>query len=159
MRYAIKLKKYGDEYVASCRDLQGFNSIGESIDDALNESIDAVALILQDHIDRRQPIPKASEKKRGEYWVSLPALDVAKIGLYEAMRVNGLRKSDLARKLGMHAPQVERLLDLTHSSKLEQVEAALAALGYRVNLSVEPAEVRGTSKSREIRNCSAQQAV
>lgn len=142
MRYAIKLTKAGDQYVASCRDLQGFNSVGDSVEHALSESIDAVALILQDYIDRREPIPKASDKKRGEYWVSLPALDVAKVGLYEAMRAKGLRKSDLARKLGMHAPQVERLLDLTHKSKLEQVEAALAAVGYRVNVSVEPMESR-----------------
>lgn len=142
MRYAIKLTKHGDQYVASCRDLQGFNSVGDSVEHALSESIDAVALILQDYIDRREPIPKASEKKRGEYVVSLPALDVAKVGLYEAMRAKGLRKSDLARKLGMHAPQVERLLDLTHKSKLEQVEAALTALGYRVNVSVEPMEGR-----------------
>jgi antitoxin HicB len=156
MRYAIKLKKYGDEYVASSRDLQGLNSIGETIEDALNESIDALALILQDHIDRRQPIPVASERKRGEYWVSLPALDVAKIGLYEAMRANGLRKSDLARKLGMHAPQIERLLDLTHSSKLEQVEVALAAVGYRVNLSVEPIDARRAGRLKEGRDCSIQ---
>ncbi|HEV7775331.1 MAG TPA: type II toxin-antitoxin system HicB family antitoxin [Luteibacter sp.] len=142
MRYAIKLTKYNDEYLASCRDLQGFNSIGDSIEHALSESVDAMALILQDHIDRRLPIPKASDKKRGEHWVSLPALDVAKIGLYEAMRMKGLRKSDLARKLGMHAPQVDRLLDLTHKSKLEQVEAALAAVGYRVNVSVEPVDRR-----------------
>jgi antitoxin HicB len=84
----------------------------------------------------------ASDKKRGEYWASLPALDVAKVGLYEAMRAKGLRKSELARKLGMHAPQVERLLDLTHKSKLEQVEAALAAVGYRILVSVEPIEAR-----------------
>ena len=42
----------------------------------------------------------------------------------------------------MHAPQIDRLLDLTHSSKLEQVEAALAAVGYRVNLSVERVDMR-----------------
>lgn len=142
MRYAIKLTKDDGQYVASCRDLQGFNSVGDSVEHALSESIDAMALILQYYIDRREPLPKASDKKRGEYWVSLPALDVAKIGLYEAMRAKGLRKSDLARKLGMHAPQVERLLDLTHKSKLEQVEAALAAVGYRVNVSVEPMERR-----------------
>jgi antitoxin HicB len=42
----------------------------------------------------------------------------------------------------MHAPKVDRLLDLTHKSKLEQVEAALAAVGYRVNVSVEPVDSR-----------------
>jgi len=147
MRYAIKLTKDRGQYVASCRDLQGFNSVGDSVEHAVSESVDAVALILQDFIDRREPIPKSSEKKRGEYWVSLPALDVAKVGLYEAMRSKGLRKSDLARKLGLRAPQVERLLDLTHESKLEQVEAALAAVGYRVHVFVEPFPAYGDYRS------------
>lgn len=31
-------------------------------------------------------------------------------------------------------PQVERLLDLRHSTKIEQVEAALARLGKRLDV-------------------------
>jgi antitoxin HicB len=142
MRYAIKLIKDGDAFVASCRDLPGFNSVGDSESEALRESVDAIALVLQWHIDERRSIPRASEKKRGEHWVGLPALDVAKIGLYEAMRARGMRKSELGRKLGVHAPQVDRLLDLTHKSKLDQVEDALAVLGYRVNVSVERSDSR-----------------
>ncbi|HEY9133659.1 MAG TPA: type II toxin-antitoxin system HicB family antitoxin [Dyella sp.] len=142
MRYAVKLIKDGGAYVASCRDLPAFNSVGESVEEALHESVDAIALVLQWHMDKRRLIPEATEKKRGEYWVSLPALDVAKIGLYQAMLGKDLRKSQLARLLGVHAPQVDRLLSLTHSSKLEQVEDALAKLGFRVNVSVEPMERR-----------------
>jgi antitoxin HicB len=123
-------------YIASCRDLPAFNSVGDSLEEALMESVDAIALVLQWHMDERKPIPKASEKKRGEHWVALPALDVAKIGLYDAMRANGVRKSDLARKLGVHGPQVDRLLSLTHKSKLEQVEQALHLLGCRIELIV-----------------------
>jgi antitoxin HicB len=67
---------------------------------------------------------------------------LAKIGLYEAMQVLRVRKSDLARKLGVHAPQVDRLLDLTHKSKLDQLEDALTVLGYRVKLCVEPLNSR-----------------
>ncbi|HMH67243.1 MAG TPA: type II toxin-antitoxin system HicB family antitoxin [Pinirhizobacter sp.] len=142
MRYAVKIVKDGGAYVATCRDLPAFNSVGDSLAEALQESIDAIALVLQWHMDHREPLPRPSDKKRGEFWVSLPALDVAKIGLYEAMRSRGLRKSSLARKLGVHAPQVDRLLSLTHKSKLDQVEAALAVLGYRVNVSVEPFDGR-----------------
>lgn len=138
MRYAVKLTLDGGTYVSACRDLPAFNSVGDTVEEALRESVDGIALVLQAHMDGRQPIPRATEKKRGEHYVRLPALDVAKIGLYEAMRAKGLRKTDLARLLGVHGPQVDRLLSLTHKSKLEQVEEALARLGYRVNVSVEP---------------------
>lgn len=142
MRYAVKLTEADGAYVATCRDLPAFNSVGDSIEDALRESADAIALALQWHIDERKPIPAATARKRGEHWVELPALDVAKLGLYEAMMAKRLRKADLMRILGVHGPQVDRLLSLVHKSKLEQVEDALARLGYRVNLSVEPADGR-----------------
>jgi antitoxin HicB len=142
MRYAVKLTEANGVYVASCRDLPAFNSVGDSVEEALIESADAIALVLQWHIDERTPIPAPTEKKRGEHWVELPALDVAKVGLYQAMMAKGLRKADLVRILGVHGPQVDRLLSLVHKSKLEQVEDALARLGYRVSLSVEPMDGR-----------------
>jgi antitoxin HicB len=138
MRYAVKLSEADGVHVATCRDLPAFNSVGDSVEEALAESVEAIALVLQWHIDQRTPIPAATEKKRGEHWVALPALDVAKVGLYQAMIAKGLRKADLGRILGVHGPQVDRLLSLCHKSKLEQVEDALAKLGYRVSVSVEP---------------------
>ncbi|ULU25282.1 type II toxin-antitoxin system HicB family antitoxin [Dyella terrae] len=142
MQYAIKLAEADGAFVATCRDLPAFNSVGDTVEEALRESVDAIALVLQSYMDEREPIPTATDKKRGEHWVALPALDVAKVGLYQAMQTKGVRKADLGRMLGMHAPQVDRLLDLAHKSKLEQVEGALAHLGYRVNVSVEPVGVR-----------------
>jgi len=45
----------------------------------------------------------------------------------------------LARLLGVHMPQVDRLLDLRHRSKLEQADAALNAVGYRIEPAVQAA--------------------
>jgi hypothetical protein len=39
------------------------------------------------------------------------------------------RKSELARRLGWHIPQVDRVLNLQHATRLDLAEAALAALG------------------------------
>jgi antitoxin HicB len=50
-----------------------------------------------------------------------------------------MRKADLARLLGVHMPQVDRLLDLRHRSKLEQADAALNAVGYRIEPAVQAA--------------------
>jgi hypothetical protein len=40
-------------------------------------------------------------------------------------------RAELAQRLRWHLPQVNRVLDLRHASQMEQVEAALAALGCR----------------------------
>jgi len=52
----------------------------------------------------------------------------AKIQLYESMRAGRVPKAELARRLGIPRQQIERLLDLRHSSRLEQIEAAFRAI-------------------------------
>jgi antitoxin HicB len=64
----------------------------------------------------------------------------AKAALWLALREQGVSLNELARRLG-HAStlQARRLLDPRHPSRLELIDAALAALGKR--LVVEPADV------------------
>lgn len=64
------------------------------------------------------------------------ALEAVKAGVYQAMIEQGLRKADLARRLGWHAPQVDRLFDLRHASRLDQLEAAAHALGRHIEVRV-----------------------
>jgi antitoxin HicB len=61
---------------------------------------------------------------------------MAKTALYEAMREQGVSRAELARRLGWHLPQVNRVLDLRHASKMEQVETDLATLGLRLVVDV-----------------------
>ena len=96
--------------------------------------------VLSEYINRRREIP-VPRKVRGRHirLVPVPALAEAKIGLYQAMRAAGIRKADLARRLGWQKSQVERLLNLKHSSRLDQIEAALGALRKRLALHIEDA--------------------
>ena len=65
--------------------------------------------------------------------ISMPSIiDDAKIELYRALRASGLRKTELARRMGIHKQQVERLLDLDHTSRIEQLELASRAIGKRL---------------------------
>jgi hypothetical protein len=40
------------------------------------------------------------------------------------MTEQGIKKAELARRLGWHIPQVDRLFDLRHASRLDQIETA-----------------------------------
>ncbi len=44
--------------------------------------------------------------------------------VWNAMLAAGLRKSDLARRLSWHMPQVDRLFDVRHGSRFESMEQA-----------------------------------
>ena len=113
-------------------------TFGEDREEALMRAVDALETALMVYIDRRRPIPKPSPAGKRPT-VSPCALSVAKLSIHQAMIAQGIRKTDLARKLGCHLPQVDRLLDLNHASKLEQLEHALAVLGFSLHLDVRKA--------------------
>ncbi|NWD85702.1 type II toxin-antitoxin system HicB family antitoxin [Pseudomonas sp. K5002] len=123
----------------TCDDLPEFNSAGDDIADALRESVDGIETALSIYVDQRRSIPKASAPAPGQHVVRLPAVTVAKIILWNEMISRDMRKADLCRLLGVHQAQGDRLVDFLHTSKMEQLENALAALGKRLSVSVEAA--------------------
>lgn len=48
-------------------------------------------------------------------------------------------KADLARKLNLSPTVIDRLLSLTHASRIEQIATALAALGKKLVVGVREA--------------------
>lgn len=48
--------------------------------------------------------------------------------LYKTFRASGMRKAEPARRIGIPKSNLDRLFDLSHRSRLEQLEAAFAAL-------------------------------
>jgi antitoxin HicB len=81
-------------------------------------------------------MPRAGAK--GPF-ATLPALTEAKLALYTAMRAGKIGKAELARRLNCHMPQVDRLLDLRHASRLDQLEAAFRVLGKQLSVQVSEA--------------------
>jgi hypothetical protein len=90
---------------------------------------DALESALAMYVAAKEPLPTSSEPQADEVMVPLSALGMAKTALYEAMREQGVGRAELARRLRWHLPQINRVLDLRHASRMEHVEAALAALG------------------------------
>jgi len=113
---------------------------GETVAQCVERAREVLALVLEDIMAENKPIPPA-RRRRGEkvYYVALPALEYAKVELYELMRSMGVTKAGLARRMKVHRQQTDRLLDLRHASRLDQVEAAFAALGKRLNVTVQDA--------------------
>jgi antitoxin HicB len=120
--------------LVTCPDLPEVTTFGEDEDDALLHAEDAIMTALTARIADREPIPVP--RAQGRLVVTLPALVSAKVALYQAMLDDGVRKAELARRLNWKLPQIDRVLDLDHGSRLDQVEAALAALGRRLELKV-----------------------
>jgi antitoxin HicB len=132
--YPATLIKDGDSILVTFRDVPEAITFGADKEEALLNAIDALETGLSFYIDARRPLPLPSKAKRGEVMVSPSALESAKLGLYHAMTEQGIKKAELARRLGWHMPQVDRLFDLRHSSRLDQIEAAALALGRHIEV-------------------------
>jgi len=138
--YAIRFER--DEapgLAVFCRDLPQLNSYGDDEQHAISEAVDAIETTLSIYVDERRAIPEATPAQPDEQVIYLPAVTVAKIVLWNTMIERDMRKADLRRLLGVHQVQGDRLVDFLHTSKMEQIEAALAALGKRLVVSVEAA--------------------
>ena len=97
---------------------------GEEAAEALTQAVDALESAVSMYIEDRRDIPKPSPVKPRGKAVILPALTEAKLALDSTMRANRVGKAELARRLNCRLPQVDRLLDLLHPSRLDQLEAA-----------------------------------
>jgi antitoxin HicB len=140
LRYGVVLTPDDNKTLqVTVPDVPGVNTAGDSEAEALANAGEALLTMLSFFIDERMSIPAAKPLKRGMKPLTLPALPEAKIELYSAMRNAGVSKSELARRLKIHLPQVDRLLDLRHASRLDQLESAFAALGKRLEVAIKDA--------------------
>src|SRR5712664_616457 len=123
-------------FTVTFRDVPEAITEGDSRDEGLLRAEDALESALAMYVAGKEPLPMPSPARPDEVMVPLSALGMAKTALYDAMREQGVGRAELARRLRWHLAQVNRVLDLRHASKMEQVETALAALGLRLIVDV-----------------------
>ena len=134
--YPVLLIPDGDTVMVKFPDVPEALTFGADEDAALLQAVDALETALSFYVEARKPLPLPSKARRGQRTVRPSALESAKLGLYQAMIDGGIKKSELARRLGWHLPQVDRLFDLRHASRLDQIEAAARALGRTLEVRV-----------------------
>lgn len=135
LAYPIRLTKDDNGTVlATSRDFPELTTFGKDRADALRHAIGALEEAIAARIANREDIPLPSA---GRSKATLPAQTALKVLLYREARKRGVRKADLARRLHWHGPQVDRLFDLRHASRLDQMEAAFGALDLQISVEVE----------------------
>ena len=140
LRYPVTLNRDTNGTIrVEFPDVPEANTFGEDAGEALMQAVDALESALSMYVEDRRDIPKPSPVKARGKAVILPALTEAKLALYSTMRANRVGKAELARRLNWHLPQVDRLLDLLHASRLDQLEAAFRVLGKRLAVEIREA--------------------
>lgn len=137
LSYPVNLElDTNNTFLVTFPDIPEAITAGDDEGEALLNGLEALETAIEMYFDDKREVPMPSKPKKGQLVVNLPALVVTKVLLANEMIRQGVRKSDLARRLNVHMPQVDRLLDPRHSSKFEAMEAAFRSLGRRLNISI-----------------------
>ena len=129
LAYPIVLTDDDGAVLATSPDFPELTTFGTDREDAIAHASHALEEAIAARIHDRKDIPSPSG---GDSYAVLPTLTAVKVRLYQGMREQGVGKAELARRLGWHMPQVDRVLNVEHKSRLDQMDAALGAIGMRL---------------------------
>ena len=131
LSYPVTLEADHGTLLATSPDFPELTTFGDDREEAIARAAHALEEAIAARIHDRRDIPMPS---RGQTCAVLPTLTSVKVMLYQGMREQGVGKAELARRLGWHLPQVDRVLDVHHRSRLDQMDAALGAIGRQLHV-------------------------
>ncbi|QBX68695.1 type II toxin-antitoxin system HicB family antitoxin [Serratia quinivorans] len=132
MRYPVKFEHDETGWCISFPDIPEALTGGSTREEALEMAQDALVTAFDFYFEDRRPVPMPSAD--GEEFVDVPASVAAKVLLLNAMIATGTTPAELARRLGTRPQDVNRIVTLSHATKIDTIEAALKALGKRLEI-------------------------
>jgi antitoxin HicB len=126
-------------WLVTCGVLPEVTTFGETQEEALRNAALAIEEALAARMAGQKELP-LPEREKGACVARLSVQAAMKAALYRAMRREGISKAELARRMAAHGPQVDRLLDMRHKSRLDAMETALHHLGSQPVLHVAPVQ-------------------
>ena len=131
LAYPITLQDDERTVLATSPDFPELTTFGDDREEAIARAVHALEEAIASRIYDRRNIPAPGQ---GQQYAVLPTLTSVKLMLYRGMREKAVGKAELARCLGWHLPQVDRVLDVQHKSRLDMIDAALGAIGQRLHV-------------------------
>ena len=97
--YPVTLTPDGDTLLVTFTDVPEAITFGVDEDEALLNAVDALETGLSFYVDARMSLPAVSQPAVGQKTVRPSALECAKLGVYQAMTEQGIKKAELARRI------------------------------------------------------------
>jgi antitoxin HicB len=116
----------------------GALTFGANREEALLRAPDAIETVLMG-FNGRPPRHSDAPRRLQKALCNPTGIDGAKLALYTAMRTARVSKAELARRLNWHLPQLDRVLDLRHASRFDELEAGFRTLGKQLSVRVSEA--------------------
>lgn len=136
MFYPAKLTKEDNGYTVTFRDIPEAITCGDDLQDALSMAQDALITSMDFYFEDHRKVPLPSKAKRGEHLIELPASIFAKVLLLNEMVDQNISNVELAKRINVKPQEVQRIVNLNHTTKIDTISNALSALGKHLELNV-----------------------
>jgi antitoxin HicB len=134
--YRVKLDMDSDDtFLVTVPHFPEVTTFGVSQEEALANARRAIEEAIAARIAAGEDVSHPLARTSGRGWfVEVPVLTYLKAGLYMLSRQKGITRAEMARRVGVHREQVDRLFRLDHNSRMDQIEAAFKAIGVPLQI-------------------------
>ena len=136
MKYPAIFTKSGKGYVVSFRDIPEALTQGDNFEEAVLMAEDALMTSLDFYFEDNRLVPMPSQAQSGDVLIELPASAFIKLLLLNTMLEERVTQSVLAKRMGVKPQQVTRLVNLKHTTKIDNLSCAFKALGRELCVNV-----------------------
>jgi antitoxin HicB len=137
MRFPMNVRRdTNGQFLVTFPDIPEAATTADDESELFAMAVDALESALDIYFDTKRAIPFPSKVKRGQLSVNLPATTAAKAMLHNELLAGGVKKAELARRMNIAAPNIERLFQARHATRFDTLEAAFAALGRRLEITI-----------------------
>lgn len=135
-RYPAQITQDGDGYLVQFPDIPEAITFGESIDHAKEMANDALLTALEFYFEDLREIPPPSAIAPDQDYVELPTSIAVKVQLLNEMVRQRVKQVELARRMHVSPTQVNRLVNVRQSTKIDTLNQAFKALGKQLDFIV-----------------------
>lgn len=135
MFYPARFEQEEGGYTVTFRDLPEAITCAANEEEAMKMAEDVLLSTVEVYIEMERAFPAPSEIEAGEKTVTLADSVYAKVLIHNAMLEQKLTKASLARLTGIRPPEIQRILDPHHATKIDTISGVLAVMGRPLVLS------------------------
>ena len=136
MKYPANFQKTENGYVVGFRDIPEAVTQGSTYKEAVMMAEDALLTALDFYFEDNRLVPMPSAALEGEILIDMPASAFIKVLLLNTMLEQRVTQSVLTKRMGVRPQQVTRLVNLKHTTKIDNLACAFKALGKELLVSV-----------------------
>ena len=136
MKYKVVIEKDGEGFLASFPDVPEALTGASTYEEVLSEAQGALLTAFEFFFEDMRPVPMPSAAAEGDTLITIPVSVWAKVLLLNTMLNEKVTQSELARRMNTRPQEMQRIVNLGHSTKIDTLATAMEAMGKSLILSI-----------------------